>query len=515
MRPAAAFLAPAVPTWGRLMRCRASGGVDAAARRLWSGSAICEHRAAIAGGAHARGGALRQRRSFFAGSTFARTSRVAPAAASGERRAHTSPRAEDKAPPPPAPKPSIKSKIFRTTPGSKAERPIYMDYQATTPMDPRVLEAMTPYFLERFGNPSSQSHVHGWEAQFAVEKARAILRDAINAEDESEIVFTSGATESNNLAIKGLVESYYEAGKKGHIVTVATEHSAVLGPCQYLQGMGLEITYLPVGPDGRIDIEGLRAAIRDDTLLVSVMAANNEIGILQDLKAVGRLVAERDECFFHTDAVQALGKVPLDVREAGVHLLSISGHKLYGPKGVGALYVRKKGPRARLAPQLHGGGQELGRRSGTLPVPQIVGLGRAVEIAVEELRAGEEPARLRAMRGELWAALRALGGVHLNGSEEAALSLPGCLNVSVEGVEGAALLRALRPAVSLSSGSACTSAGEGPPRPSHVLRALGRSDALAAASLRFGFGRFSSGEDVARAAALAADAIRAARAPAP
>lgn len=360
-------------------------------------------------------------------------------------------------------------------------RPIYLDCHATTPMDKRVLEAMMPYFTERFGNPSSITHAYGWEAEAAVKAARQTLADAINATPES-IIFTSGATEANNLAIKGVAESYFGKGK--HIITVQTEHRAVLDPCKYLQTLGFEVTYLPVKPDGLIELTQLDRAIRPDTILVSVMAANNEIGVLQPLAEIGAICHEH-QVLFHTDAAQAIAKIPLDVEAMKIDLLSMTAHKVYGPKGIGALYIRRRNPRVRLVAQIHGGGQEKGIRSGTLYTPQIVGFAKAVELGLAEMES--ESARQRQLREKLWNILQNLPGIYLNG--HLTQRLPGNLNISVEGVDGAALLLGLQSIVALSSGSACSNTSTAP---SHVLKALGHSNELAHASLRFGIGRFNT-----------------------
>ncbi|MDH6098812.1 IscS subfamily cysteine desulfurase [Anabaenopsis sp. FSS-46] len=364
-------------------------------------------------------------------------------------------------------------------------RPIYLDCHATTPVDERVLAAMMPYFTEHFGNPSSISHVYGWEAQAAVKQAREILATAINATPE-EILFTSGATEANNLAIKGVAEAYFQQGQ--HIVTVATEHSAVLDPCNYLKSLGFDITILPVQPDGLIDLSELEKALRPDTILVSVMAANNEIGVLQPLAEIGEICRARN-IIFHTDAAQAIGKIPLDVQGMKVDLMSLTAHKVYGPKGIGALYVRRRNPRVKLAPQLHGGGHERGMRSGTLYTPQIVGFSQAVEIAIASQ--ATENQRLGELRQRLWEQLSQLSGIHLNGHPTQRLG--GNLNISIEGVDGAALLLGLQPVMAVSSGSACSSTSTAP---SHVLTALGHSEKLAYASLRFGMGRFNTAEQM-------------------
>lgn len=372
---------------------------------------------------------------------------------------------------------------------AKANRPIYLDCHATTPVDPRVLDAMLPFFTEHFGNPSSLTHQYGWEAEAAVRQARALIAAGINATPE-EIVFTSGATEANNLAIKGVAEAYFSKGR--HIVTVQTEHSAVLDPCAYLESLGFEVTYLPVQTDGLIDLDILEKALRDDTILVSVMAANNEIGVLQPLRAIGQRCRDRG-ILFHTDAAQAIGKIPIDVQAQSIDLLSMTGHKIYGPKGIGALYVRRRQPRVQLAPQLHGGGHERGMRSGTLYPPQIVGLGKALELAWAEQ--ASEQQRIGKLRDRLWHSLADLPGIRLN--SPLTQRLAGNLNVSFEGVDGQALLLGLRSTAAISSGAACSSTKTAP---SHVLKAIGHSDALAYASLRFGIGRFNTADEIDRVA---------------
>jgi len=383
---------------------------------------------------------------------------------------------------------------------NSTHRPIYLDCHATTPLDERVLEAMLPYFTQHFGNPASLSHAYGWEAEAAVKQARAILADAIQATPE-EIVFTSGATEANNLAIKGVAEAYFSKGR--HIITVETEHSAVLDPCRYLQTLGFEVTFLPVQKDGLIDLAQLEQAFRPDTILVSVMAANNEIGVLQPLAEIGA-ICRQHQALFHTDAAQALGKIPLDVEAMNLDLMSLTAHKIYGPKGVGVLYVRRRNPRVQLAPQLHGGGHERGMRSGTLYTPQIVGLAKAVELGLEEQET--ESQRLVQLRQRLWKALNPLGGIHLNGHPTQRLS--GNLNISIEGVDGSALLLGLQPVVAVSSGAACSSATVAP---SPVLMALGHSEALAYASVRFGIGRFNTTEEIDQVAQHAIATIQSLR----
>ena len=365
------------------------------------------------------------------------------------------------------------------------KRPIYLDCNATTPIDERVLKTMLPYFTEHFGNPASITHQYGWEAEAAVKKAREILATGINTTPE-EIIFTSGATEANNLAIKGIAEAYFNKGR--HIITIATEHNAVLDPCTYLQNLGFEVTYLPVNRDGIIDITRLETALRDDTILVSIMAANNEIGVLQPLAKIGEICKE-NSIIFHTDAAQAIGKISLDVQAMNIDLMSLTAHKIYGPKGIGAIYVRRRHPRVKLASQIHGGGHERGMRSGTLCTPQIVGFGKAVEVALAEMES--ETKRLTSLRQKLWEKLQTLENIFLNGHPTERLS--GNLNISVEGVDGQALLLGLQSVMAVSSGSACTSAKVAP---SHVLQALGRSEKLAYASVRFGIGRFNTVQEI-------------------
>ncbi len=364
-------------------------------------------------------------------------------------------------------------------------RPIYLDNHATTPVDKRVVDAMIPYFTEHFGNPSSINHQYGWEAEAAVKQTRDILAKTINASPE-EIIFTSGATEANNLAIKGVAEAYFQKGQ--HIITVVTEHNAVLDPCKYLETLGFEITILPVKKDGLINLEELEKAIQPDTILVSVMAANNEIGVIQPLAEIGKICHERN-IIFHTDAAQAIGKIPLDVQTSQIDLMSLTAHKVYGPKGIGALYVRRRNPRVKLAAQQHGGGHERGMRSGTLYTPQIVGFGKAVEIANSEQE--QENRRLTQLRNQLWEPLSKIEGIHINGHPTQ--RLPGNLNISIEGVDGAALLLGLQSIMAVSSGSACSSTTT---TPSHVLTALGHSEKLAYASIRFGIGRFNTAEEI-------------------
>ncbi|CDM98023.1 MAG: IscS subfamily cysteine desulfurase [Limnospira sp. PMC 1291.21] len=376
-------------------------------------------------------------------------------------------------------------------------RPIYLDCHATTPVDKRVLEVMIPYFTEHFGNPASVNHLYGWETEAAVKQARQIIADAINA-TPTEIIFTSGATEANNLAIKGVAEAYFSQGR--HLITVATEHHAVLDPYDYLQSLGFEVTLLGVKPDGLIDLTELEEALRPDTILVSVMAANNEIGVLQPLAEIGKICRDR-QILFHTDAAQALGKIPLDVEEMNIDLMSLTAHKIYGPKGIGCLYVRRRQPRVKIAPQIHGGGQERGIRSGTLYTPQIVGFGAAVKLALSEM--ATEAKRLTQLRDRLWNQLSTLDNIRLNGHPTQ--RLPGNLNVSIDGVDGQALLLALQPTMAVSSGSACTSTRI---EPSHVLKALGVPENLAYASLRFGIGRFNTEAEIDQVAQEAIATIK-------
>lgn len=363
--------------------------------------------------------------------------------------------------------------------------PIYMDNHATTPCDPRVVEAMLPYFSEKFGNAASRTHRFGWEAQEAVEEARQQVADLIGASPK-EIIFTSGATESNNLAIKGVAEAYRERGN--HIITVATEHKAVLDVCRRLELGGFRVTYLQVSSDGLISADDVKRAITDETILVSVMLANNEIGVIQPIAEIGRVCRERG-VIFHTDAAQGVGKIPFNVAEAFVDLASISAHKIYGPKGIGALYIRRASPRIRLVPIIDGGGHERGLRSGTLNVPAIVGFGKACQIAKAEMRIEAE--RLLCLREKLRRGIMdQLPEVYLNGHPEQ--RLPGNLNLAFGYVEGESLLAALGD-IAVSSGAACTSANV---EPSHVLKAIGLSDDLAHSSIRFGLGRFNTEQEV-------------------
>jgi cysteine desulfurase len=364
------------------------------------------------------------------------------------------------------------------------DQPIYLDYQATTPMDPRVLEAMMPYFTHKFGNPHSRSHSYGWEAEEGVEKARGQIAKLIGA-DEKEVIFTSGATESNNLAIRGVAEFYKD--RKNHVVTTVTEHKCVLDTCRHLEQNGFEVTYLPVQKNGLVDLEVLRNAITDKTVVVSIMAVNNEIGVIQPLEEIGKICREK-KTFFHTDAAQAAGKIPLDVEKMNIDLMSISGHKIYGPKGIGALYVRRK-PRVRLVPLIVGGGQERGFRSGTLPTPLCVGLGEAAEICAKEMEA--EAKRLKKLQDRMLKGLNAkLTDIIVNGDLEH--RIPGNLNISFAYVEGESLMMGIK-GLSVSSGSACTSASL---EPSYVLRALGVEEEMAHTSLRIGLGRFTTEQEV-------------------
>lgn len=363
--------------------------------------------------------------------------------------------------------------------------PIYLDYSATTPVDPRVAEKMCHCLtLEgNFGNPASRSHPYGWQADEAVEQARRQVAEQIGA-DPKEIVWTSGATESDNLAIKGAAHFYSKKGR--HLITCKTEHKAVLDTCRQLEREGFEITYLDPEPNGLIDLAKLEAAMRDDTILVSIMHVNNEIGVIQEIAAIGELTRSR-KILFHVDAAQSIGKVPLDMQQMKVDLLSLSAHKAYGPKGIGALYVRRK-PRVRIEAQMHGGGHERGMRSGTLPVHQIVGMGEAFRLAGEEM--ASDNARILALRERLWNGIKNLEEVYLNGDLEQRIA--GNLNVSFNFVEGESLIMALKD-MAVSSGSACTSASL---EPSYVLRALGREDELAHSSIRFTIGRFTTAEEI-------------------
>jgi len=361
--------------------------------------------------------------------------------------------------------------------------PIYMDYSATTPVDPRVVDKMIPYLREQFGNPASRSHAYGWDAERAVEEARENVAALVNA-DPREIIWTSGATESDNLAIKGAAHFYKGKGK--HLITVKTEHKAVLDTCRELEREGFEVTYLDVKDDGLIDIDVFKAALRPDTILVSVMNVNNEIGVIQDVATIGEICREKG-IIFHVDAAQATGKVEIDLQKLKVDLMSFSAHKTYGPKGIGALYVRRK-PRVRIEAQIHGGGHERGMRSGTLAPHQIVGMGEAFRLAREEMATENE--RIRMLRDRLLRGLTQIEEVYVNGDMEQ--RVPHNLNISFNFVEGESLFMALKD-VAVSSGSACTSASL---EPSYVLRALGRNDELAHSSIRFTVGRFTTEQDV-------------------
>lgn len=362
-------------------------------------------------------------------------------------------------------------------------RPVYFDYSATTPVDPRVVEKMVPWLYEQFGNPASRSHAYGWDAEEAVELARAEVAKLVNA-DPREIVWTSGATESNNLALKGAAGFYSGRGK--HIVTVKTEHKAVLDTCRELERQGFEVTYLDVLDTGLLDIDAFKAALREDTVLASVMFVNNEIGVIQDIAAIGEICRDKG-IIFHVDAAQATGKVIIDLQALKVDLMSFSAHKTYGPKGVGALYVRRK-PRIRLEAQMHGGGHERGFRSGTLATHQIVGMGEAFRLARLEMQSEND--RIRMLRDRLWDGLSTMEEVYLNG--DVGQRVAHNLNVSFNYVEGESLIMAIKE-LAVSSGSACTSASL---EPSYVLRALGRNDELAHSSIRFTLGRFTTQEDV-------------------
>ncbi len=363
--------------------------------------------------------------------------------------------------------------------------PIYLDNNATTPMDPRVLEAMTPYFLEHYGNAASRNHSFGWEAEEAVDYAREQVAALIGA-DPKEIIFTSGATEGNNLAIKGVFDMY--ATKGNHIITCTIEHKAVLDTCEHIEKNGGEVTYLAVQPDGMLDLVALEAAIKPTTILISIMYANNEIGTVMPIKEIAA-IAKKHGVLFFTDATQAVGKIPVNVIEDGIDLLAFTGHKIYGPKGVGALYVRRKNPRVKVTAQMDGGGHERGMRSGTLNVPGIVGFGKACEICKNEME--EDAKRLRVLRDKLETALMGVEESYLNGHKQN--RLPHVTNISFKHVEGEGLLMGFNKNIALSSGSACTSASL---EPSYVLKALGLGDDLAHSSLRFGLGRFTTEEQI-------------------
>ena len=378
-------------------------------------------------------------------------------------------------------------------------RPIYLDYAATTPVDPRVRDAMIPWLTERFGNPASRTHAYGWEAEKAVEEARSRVAELVGCEPR-ELVWTSGATEADNLAIKGVAEFYRDQGR--HLITLQTEHKAVLDSVKALEARGFTATYLPVQENGLVDVDELERALRPDTLLVSVALVNSEIGVIQPIEEIGALCRERG-ILFHVDAAQATGKVTIDLQKLDVSLMSFSAHKTYGPKGIGALYVRRR-PRVRLEAQMHGGGHERGMRSGTLATHQIVGMGEAYRLARAEM--SDELPRIRALRDRLLAALQELPGIHLNGDLEH--RVPHNLNVSVEGIEGDALLLSLGEELAVSAGSACTSASL---EPSYVLRALGRSPELARSALRLTLGRFTTAEEIDTAIRLLRERILALR----
>ena len=384
-----------------------------------------------------------------------------------------------------------------TTSGNGVKLPIYMDNHATTPMDPRVLEEMLPYFTQKFGNSASRNHSFGWEAEQGVEQARERIAKLVGA-TAKEIIFTSGATESDNLALKGVAEMYKEKGN--HIITAVTEHKAILDTCKRLEKYGYRVTYLPVKGDGLVDLEDLKRAIDDKTILVSIMFANNEIGVIQPVEQIGALCRERG-VLFHSDATQAVGKVPVDVNKMKIDLMSISAHKMYGPKGVGALYVRRKNPRVQISAMIDGGGHERGMRSGTLAVPNIVGLGKACELCMQEMP--EESKRLAALRDRLRSRIeKDLDEVYVNGSMEH--RLPGNLNMSFAYVEGESLLMGISD-IAVSSGSACTSATL---EPSYVLKALGTGDDLAHSSIRFGLGRFNTEAEVDYVAAKMVEVVK-------
>lgn len=364
------------------------------------------------------------------------------------------------------------------------QRPLYLDAQATTPLDPRVLDAMIPYSISQYGNPHSRTHYYGWEAEEAVETAREHIANLIGA-DPKEIIFTSGATESNNIAVKGVAR--FNRRKKNHVITIQTEHKCVLDSCRYLEGEGFDVTYLPVKQNGIVDVQAFKDAIRPDTSLASIMFVNNEIGVRQPIEEIGDICKE-NKIFLHTDAAQAVGKIPIDVNSMNIDLMSISGHKIYGPKGIGALYVRRR-PRVRLEPLMSGGGQERGLRSGTLPAPLIVGIGKACEIALNEMEYDRQ--HVERLSSRLVDGLTSqVEHVVRNGDPE--ITYPGCINLSFSCIEGESLLMALKD-IALSSGSACTSASL---EPSYVLRALGADDEMAHSSIRFGIGRFTTEAEV-------------------
>ncbi|CAM8996060.1 unnamed protein product [Rhodiola kirilowii] len=389
------------------------------------------------------------------------------------------------------PEPQVDEAGVVTMKGVKISgKPLYLDMQATSPVDPRVLDAMLPYYIDRYGNPHSRTHMYGWESDEAVEISRAQVADLIGA-SAKEIIFTSGATESNNISVKGVMHFYKE--KKKHVITTQTEHKCVLDSCRHLSQEGFEITYLPVKPDGLVDLEKLRSEIRPDTGLVSIMAVNNEIGVIQPMEEIGQICKEF-KIPFHTDAAQALGKIPIDVEKWNVSLMSLSGHKVYGPKGIGALYMRRR-PRIRVEPQMNGGGQERGIRSGTVPTPLVVGFGAACELAKKEMEYDDK--RIRALSERLLNGIRSkIDMVVVNGSTEK--RYPGNMNLSFAYVEGESLLMGLKE-VAVSSGSACTSASL---EPSYVLRALGVDEDMAHTSIRFGIGRFTTEEEIDKAVEL-------------
>lgn len=373
---------------------------------------------------------------------------------------------------------------------SGARLPIYLDYQATTPVDPRVMDSMIPYFTQQFGNPHSRSHEYGWESEAAVENARAQVAKLINA-DPKEIIFTSGATESNNLAIKGVARFYKD--QKNHIITVSTEHKCVLDACRHLEQEGFKVTYLAVKADGLIDLEELKNAITDKTSLISIMAVNNEIGVIQPLEEIGKICRE-NKIFFHSDIAQGFGKIPIDVQKCNIDLASISSHKVYGPKGVGALYIRRK-PRVRLEPLFNGGGQERGMRSGTVPTPLVVGFGKAAEIAGTDME--KDYAHIKTLADQFIATImNSAKEIFLNGHAEH--RWPGNINMSFSYIEGESMILAIKD-LAVSSGSACTSSSL---EPSYVLKSMGIGDELAHTSIRFGIGRFTTKEEMEYAAAL-------------
>lgn len=375
-------------------------------------------------------------------------------------------------------------------------RPVYLDNAATTPIDPEVIAQMLPWLTDNFGNPASSSHAYGWDAEEAVDKSRRQVAELVKA-DPREIVWTSGATESNNLALKGAAQFY--SGKGRHIVTVCTEHKAVLDTCRELEHQGFEVTYLDVSPNGLVAADSFQAALRPDTILASVMHVNNEIGVIQDIGALGRICRERG-VLFHVDAAQSAGKVPIDLQSLNVDLMSFSAHKAYGPKGIGALFVRRK-PRVRLHAQIHGGGHERGFRSGTLPVHQIVGMGAAFEVASQRLEI--DGAHIRRLQQRLWEGLALIEQSHFNG--DPLQRVPHNVSISFEHIEGEALMMSLQEGLAVSSGSACTSASL---EPSYVLKALGRSDELAHSSLRLSLGRFTSDADIDHAVALITEQVQ-------